>query len=266
MAVIIALIFLGVIISGIKELFFSSPEVKTHTQNKPKENKELTIEEKNISVLTKKNDNLFGINKSEYLYKEVVERKGYLIHVTERKNLAGILECKNILSLQNLKKNDIKPAFMTDEISRNLDHRKGFDEYVHLAFDESYPMFSAKLYYLQLNDPAIIKIDPKIITDHEKDILLSDTNSSASLAKTGSINELLSSLDFQIIYFPKDQITNTKIYQNLKKKKQSEILVKEKIPLEYVKEIYVSTAKGLNITDNMKITETDTCKKLRLNF
>ena len=36
--------------------------------------------------------------------------------------------------------------------------------------------------------------------------------------------------------------------------------------LEYVKEIYVSTAKGLNITDNMKITETDTRKKLRLNF
>jgi hypothetical protein len=131
----------------------------------------------------------------------------------------------------------LKVKHITDSTSQIMDYKKQTKSYVHLAYDESYSMFSAMIYYGRLIDPAIIKIDPRIIL--EKTCKFSDSNASSYDARIGSAREIVPHLDFATIYKPKDEIKSLWAFKYYKRQKQAEILVKNEIPLNYIQEILI---------------------------
>ncbi|BBE31759.1 hypothetical protein OSSY52_19000 [Tepiditoga spiralis] len=183
------------------------------------------------------------------LYNIIMKKKGYILHVTEYENLKSIIKEKGIYSVNNLKWKKIYPKYITDNLSKKLDKKNNTNDYVKVAFDESYNMFSAKIYYKKLKNPVIIKIDPIILL--EKSFKLSNTNSTSNYAKIGNCSEILDLLDFDIIYERYGIREKNKNY--IKSKKQAEILIKDKVDYKYIKEIILPYEKDNIKSFNIKL-------------
>ncbi len=171
---------------------------------------------------------------TEELLGTIRHRKGYVLHVTEYENLPSILQ-KGILSMKQLKNIGVFPKRITGDLSNALDDRKGTTNYVHLAFDESYSMFGAKIFRSEIRNPVLIKIDPRIIK--EKSCRFSDKNAAAFDAKIGNAEAVMPKLDLEKIYWPKGGITSIDSFNYYKRYKQAEILIEGSIPVEYISEI-----------------------------
>ncbi|HOT87748.1 MAG TPA: DarT ssDNA thymidine ADP-ribosyltransferase family protein [Thermotogota bacterium] len=202
---------------------------------------------------------------TEELLGIIRNRKGYLLHVTEFENVASILQ-KGILSIEQLHRSGIKPRLITGALSQSLDGRKGTTNYVHLAYDESYSMFGAKIYRSEISNPVLIKIDPRIIK--ERNCLFTDKNAAAYDSAIGTPDQVFSRLDFEKIYCPKHTITSVDAFRYYKRYKQAEILVEELIPTEYIAEIVLPTSKTFRqaIPPHIRVTYADTKKMLSYNF
>jgi hypothetical protein len=198
---------------------------------------------------------------TEDLLRIIRNRKGYLLHVTEYENVSTIL-IKGILSMEQIRKSGISPRTITGNLSQSLDGRKGTTNYVHLAYDESYSIFGAKIYRSEIHNPALIKIDPRIIK--EKNCLFTDRNATANDSAIGNPNEVLSRLDFEKIYCPMSTIASVGSFRYYKQYKQAEILVEGFIPTEYIVEIVLPVSANLQIAipPHIKISYADTVKML----
>lgn len=191
------------------------------------------------------------------LYDTIKSRNGYLIHVTEYSNLKSIIDSKNIYSNYLLNDKKMHVNLMTNDLSQSLDNNKELNRYVHLAYDESYDMFTAKIYYKQLIEPVILKIKPEII--YKQYTLFSDTNSTSNCARVDIIDNIYNYLNFDKIYC-KNITWDDK---NLNKKyKQAEILIKDKIELSYINEIIIPYGKENIFRGFSKITYSHTIDDL----
>ncbi len=202
----------------------------------------------------------------QQLYHIIMERKGYLIHVTEAANLPSILKHQAILSMNMLEEMEITPHFMSTDISRDLDCRNNTENYVKLALDESYPMFNAAIYHGRLKRPAIIMIHPRIIL--EKPVKIAPKNSASNnyfFVSSLSEDEKIKLLDFDRIYKP---IRSWEEYEILKDSKQAEILVKDAVPLAYFMKILVPRGYQIdrNLAGNVVVVPCDTRSFLRYSF
>ena len=63
----------------------------------------------------------------------------YFFHFTDTRNLASITE-HGLLSMKNIRENDIETQPGGDESSVEIDRKLGMDQYVHLCFFDNHPM------------------------------------------------------------------------------------------------------------------------------
>lgn len=213
-----------------------------------------------ITVKEIENENYNYKENSYYLmklYNAIVSRKGYLIHVTEYGNLKSIIDSKNIYSNYLLNNKKMHVNFISNELSQTLDNNKELNKYVHLAYDESYDMFAAKVYYKQIREPVILKIKPEIIFKYGT--LFSDTNSTSNCARIDIIDNIYNYLNFDKIYFKNVTWDDKNIN---KKYKQAEILVKDRIELSYINEIIIPYGKQNIFREFSKITYSNTIDDL----
>lgn len=227
-----------------------------------------TVETKNTTTekLVQTTEKTCAPSSLQQLYRIIMERKGYLIHVTEAANLPSILKYHAILSMNMLEKMSISPDFMSSDVSRELDRRNNTKDYVKLAFDESYPMFNSAIYYNRLKKPAIILIHPRIIL--EKPVKIAPKNSASNdyfIISNLSEDEKIKLLDFDKIYRP---IYSWSEYQVLKNSKQAEILVKDSVPVTYFMKILVPHGYRIDriLSNNVPISFCDTRSFLRYSF
>ncbi len=195
----------------------------------------------------------------EKIYEEYTNNiKESLIHITPVSNLEKIFSCGEIFSPKLIEKNEINPVYITDEVSHILDFHRGTINYVKLAYSTEYDMFGTILDRID-EDLAIIKIKKDIIFDKKDSIQLSDRNSTKSEAKINSIYKIAPLLDFEKVYSMKFSGG-----EEDKNARQSEVLIKDSISLNYIEEIIIPHNYVVNFDKkNIKLTQGCTYSLLR---
>lgn len=133
-----------------------------------------------------------------------LERYGIssIYHFTDKANLKtierfGLQSLKNILSLQI----DVK-HFGAEELSHNLDQRKGLDQYVHLAFIQDHPMYHVAKRRGNIIDPVWIEIDCSVLYD--EDTLFCDKVANQTNAHIFRIDNVMQNIDFNTMIYGRD--------------------------------------------------------------
>ncbi|MBS1685725.1 MAG: DUF4433 domain-containing protein [Bacteroidetes bacterium] len=155
-----------------------------------------------------------------------------LYHFTDRSNLQSIKQNGGLLSWYYCLQNGIKiPKISSSETSRSLDLRKGLQNYVRVSFVKDHPMlFNAKREG-RINDPVLLTIDTRVI------YLRDSKYAKLNAVKNGEVSE--GSIEkFKSIKF---DILKQRYFDLSEEEKpffQAEVLVLEKIPLEYITNIH----------------------------
>lgn len=167
-------------------------------------------------------------------FKAVVEKHGIekLYHFTDRDNLESIIKNGGLYSWADCEQKGItisKPA--SDDTSRSLDRRDGLQHFVRVSFTKSHPMMYVAMNEGRISNPVVLEIDPEVIWWQNSKY--ADRNA----VKTGAtIGESLN--DLEAIHF--DSV-KARTYFDLPEEEQmyfqAEVLVKNFIPLEYIKNI-----------------------------
>ncbi len=157
-----------------------------------------------------------------------------LYHFTDRKNLESIKRNGGLYSWDFCEKNNIlitNPG--GDSLSRTLDRRHRLENYVRLSFSRNHPMMYVAKKQNRIENPIILEIDPEVI--FWKNTKFSDKNATRNDVNVGQ--ELV---DFERIKFHiVQQSTQLDLSEVEKPYYQAEILVMEKIPLEFIKNLHL---------------------------
>lgn len=151
-----------------------------------------------------------------------------LYHITDASNLASINNHNFLYSWEYAIKNNIiinNPG--GNQLSRDLDSRYGVQNYVRLCFTTDFPMIHIALRDGRIKQPVVLEFDPKIIYFIETKFC--QINATDNNAIIGDTIEIFQNIRFDIIKrkgFIEDN--------NLRKFKQAEVLVLEKLSLEYL--------------------------------
>lgn len=157
-------------------------------------------------------------------------RKFY--HFTDRDNLESIIKNGGLYSWADCEEKGIKiekPG--GSDLSRSLDRRRGLEHYVRLSFASNHPMQYIAMDDGRISNPVVLEIDPEVAL--WKDTLYADRNATKSGANVGDSLELLKNIPkgmfYLLRYFDMDE-------EN-KMRYQSEVLVKNFVPLKYITNI-----------------------------
>jgi len=162
--------------------------------------------------------------------KETLENYGItsIYHFTDKANLR-LIEKYGIQSLKNIFSLDIPVKhFGAEELSHNLDQRKGLDKYVHLAFIDDHPMYHVAKRRGNLKDPVWIEIDSSILYD--QNTLVCDQVANKTGANLFQINKVLDFIDFDIILLKDHSFIR-------KEARKAEIMAYNEIPTNLIKGI-----------------------------
>ena len=169
-------------------------------------------------------------------FKAVLEVHGInkLYHFTDRDNLESIIKNGGLYSWMDCERKGIKvnkPGGST--VSRQLDTSRSLGDYVRLSFTTQHPMMYVAMKDGRISNPVILEIDPEVVYWNETSYA---NLNAARYTIEPNIGPTIS--DFKQIHF-----------QSLKARKhfdlpedeqpyfQAEVLVKNFIPLEYIKNI-----------------------------
>ena len=153
-----------------------------------------------------------------------------LYHFTSRKNLNSIIKNKGMYSWSHCEKNGIKikePG--GSELSRRLDSNKGLEDYVRLSFTRNHPMMFVPP--LRNRDNVVLEIDPEVL--FWQSTLYANRNAASNDVMVGNGIEYFKNIDLSLFRHP----NHFGIEQNKRKYYQAEILVKNHLPIEYIKNI-----------------------------
>lgn len=155
-----------------------------------------------------------------------------LYHFTDRENLQSIIQHGGLYSWADCKENGIiiaKPG--GSDSSRSLDVRDGLQHYVRVSFVTQHPMMYVAMNEDRISNPVLLEIDPQVI--YWKNSKYADRNATKNGARVGGNLE-----DFKTIHF---SAVKAKKHFDLDEAEQqfyqAEVLVKNFIPLEYIKNI-----------------------------
>ena len=161
-------------------------------------------------------------------------------HFTDEKNLESIIENGGLYSWKGLEDKDINVSLSSDELSRQLDSKKNLQDYIRLSFTDYHPM-STKVEREDGKNLVWLEIDLEVAL--WESTVFSDINATDNNVTVNGNFDFLKTLDFDVF---------RKRYSNLdsleKKKYQAEILVKDFLPIQYIKNIHTvnqPTYKGL---------------------
>lgn len=151
-------------------------------------------------------------------------------HFTDKENLLSILEAKGLYSWGFCEKNGINiKAPGGGDLSKHLDSRKNLENYVRLSFVKNHPMAFVAKKEGRIKEPIVLIIDIQVLF-WEKTLF---SNGNAAQNEVGLSTNVEDLQKIQFAIFKKD-------YHSLSTKQekqayQSEILVFEHIPLQYIK-------------------------------
>ena len=168
------------------------------------------------------------------LYKSIpiyLESKGIqrFYHFTDIKNLESIINNGGLYSWYGIQKKGIYSSLSSNDLSRQLDVKHKLQDYIRLSFHSYHPM-SSRLIYEENKELVWLEIDLDVAC--WESTLFSDINATDNNVKVDGNFNFLKTLDLDI--FKKE-------YRDLdpieKKRYQSEILVKDFLPIKYIKNI-----------------------------
>ncbi len=157
-----------------------------------------------------------------------------LYHFTDRDNLESIIKNGGLYSWMDCERKGIKinkPG--GSPVSRQLDSGRNLEDYVRVSFTTQHPMMYVAMKDGRISNPVILEIDPEVIYWNET--LYANLNAAKHTIKP-IIGPTLS--DFKQIHF---QSVKVRKHFDLPEEEQpyfqAEVLVKNFIPLEYIKNI-----------------------------
>ena len=150
-------------------------------------------------------------------------------HFTDKSNVESIME-HGILSLKKLEtlKIDVEYTGASAD-SHNIDHYRGLDKYVHLAFINDHPLYYVALKEKRVLEPVWIEIDISVI--FEEQTLFCDRVANDNSAKQFTIDQIEKRINF-------DTMVNNKIFDKYKEARKAEILVLNNIEPEKILGVY----------------------------
>ena len=169
-------------------------------------------------------------------FKAVLEEHGItkLYHFTDRDNLESIIMNGGLYSWMDCERKDIKinkPG--GSSVSRQLDSERRLGDYVRVSFTTQHPMMYVAMKDGRISNPVILEIDPEVVYWNET--LYANLNA-ARYTIEPNIGPTIS--DFKQIHF---QSVKARKHFDLPEEEQpyfqAEVLVKNFIPLEYLKNI-----------------------------
>ena len=167
-------------------------------------------------------------------YEKVLKDNGVirLYHFTDRDNLESIIKHGGLYSWADCEEKGIKIAKPGGSgTSRSLDTRDGLQYYARLSFVPDHPMMFVAMNEGRISNPVILEID--IEAALWKDTLYADRNMTKNGANVGGSLDDLKAVHFELFcgrrYF--DMSDEAKMYY------KAEVLVKNFIPLKYIKNI-----------------------------
>ena len=169
-------------------------------------------------------------------YKAVLDEQkiAKLYHFTDRDNLESIIKNGGLYSWMDCERKGIKIAKPGGgSLSRQLDSGRNLEDYVRVSFTTQHPMMFVAMKDGRISNPVVLEIDPEVIL--WKGTCYSDMNATTHKIRP-NIGEGIS--DFKKIHF---QSVKAHKHFDLPEEEQpyfqAEILVKNFIPLEYIKNI-----------------------------
>lgn len=167
-------------------------------------------------------------------FKKLIEQHHIttLYHFTDRENLESIIKNGGLYSWADCEQKGIsisKPGGSLD--SRNLDRRDNLQNFVRVSFVREHPMMYVAMNDGRISNPVVLEIDPEVI--YWQDSLYADRNATKNGALVGSSIDDFSQLHFNSFKAKKHfdlDADEQKFYQ-------AEVLVKNHIPLQFIKNI-----------------------------
>lgn len=155
-----------------------------------------------------------------------------LYHFTDRENLESIIKNGGLYSWADCEQKGIsisKPGGSMG--SRDLDRRDNLQNFVRVSFVREHPMMYVAMNEGRISNPVVLEIDPEVI--YWQDSLYADRNATKNGALVGSSIDDFSQLHFNSFKAKKHfdlDADEQKFYQ-------AEVLVKNHIPLQFIKNI-----------------------------
>lgn len=155
-----------------------------------------------------------------------------LYHFTDRDNLESIIKNGGLYSWGDCEDKGIKITKPGGGLlSRDLDRRDNLQHYVRVSFTTQHPMMYVAMQDGRLSNPVILEIDPEVI--YWKDSKYANMNATRSGAHKGGTLE-----DFKLIHFQSVKVhKHFDLPEEEQQYFQAEVLVKNFIPLDYIKNI-----------------------------
>ena len=173
--------------------------------------------------------------KSNWLeFKEILDqhRITKLYHFTDRDNLESIIKNGGLYSWMDCNRKGIKISKPGGgDLSRSLDLKDNLQDYVRVSFTREHPMMYVAMKEERISNPLILEIDPEVI--YWSETKYADSNATRNDAHVGKGFE-----DFKCIHF--SSVKAHKHFDLPEEEQpyfQAEVLVKNFIPLEYIKNI-----------------------------
>ena len=155
-----------------------------------------------------------------------------LYHFTDRDNLESIIKNGGLYSWMDCERKGIQIAKPGGgDLSRSLDRRGNLQNYVRVSFTTQHPMMFVAMQDGRISNPVVLEIDPEVIFWEETKY--ADCNATRNGANVGGSLE-----DFRRIHFV--SVKARKHFDLVEEEQpyyQAEVLVKNFIPLEYIKNI-----------------------------
>lgn len=155
-----------------------------------------------------------------------------LYHFTDFDNLESIIKHGGLYSWKDCEERGIKiPKPGSSGPSRSLDERDHLEHYVRLSFVDDHPMKYVAMSEGRISNPAVLEIDIEIALWDSS--LYADRNATRNGANVGGTLDDLKAVHFGLFWGRKyyDMSDEAKMYY------QAEVLVKNFIPLKYIKNI-----------------------------
>ena len=182
-------------------------------------------------------------------FKAILDQYGItkLYHFTDRSNLESIIKEGGLYSWMDCDKKGIKITKPGGEaLSRALDCRHNLQEYVRVSFTTQHPMMYVAMQEGRISNPVILEIVPEVI--YWKSSKYSDSNATRSDVCVGENLDAFKKIHFSSV----KARTHFDLTDEEKPYFQAEILVKNFIPLECIKNI---TNFGIPIPSKPKVLQ-----------
>lgn len=153
-----------------------------------------------------------------------------LYHFTERSNLKSIKKYLGLYSWHYCETKKIKiPNPGGNNLSRELDTKKGLQNYVRLSFTKNHPMMFVDP--IRSRDNVILELELDVIFWHNT--MFSDKNANRNDAKIGT--EIDDFKNIRLGYFKEPN--HFRLNEDERPYYQAEVLINEHIPIEYIRNL-----------------------------